>query len=73
MNNKAVADDWRIKLALPLFWLIDFLLKQPSIARALFDKFRNRENIRQVLQVRAGQDASARSGGRAALLLNLGG
>lgn len=26
-------DDWRLKLATPLFWLIDFLLNQPRIAR----------------------------------------
>ncbi|KAF8061875.1 hypothetical protein N665_1205s0001, partial [Sinapis alba] len=28
MNNKAVFDDWRIKLLMPLLLLIDFLLKQ---------------------------------------------
>uniref|UniRef100_A0A0D9WGL3 AB hydrolase-1 domain-containing protein n=1 Tax=Leersia perrieri TaxID=77586 RepID=A0A0D9WGL3_9ORYZ len=35
MNNKAIVDDWRIKLLLPLLWLIDFLLKQRRIASAL--------------------------------------
>jgi hypothetical protein len=32
-----VINDWRIVLALPLLLLIDFLLKTPPIARALFD------------------------------------
>ncbi|XP_076924869.1 pheophytinase, chloroplastic-like [Bidens hawaiensis] len=32
MNNKALVDDWRIKLVFPLLWLIDFLLKQKAIA-----------------------------------------
>jgi hypothetical protein len=27
MNNKARTDDWRIKLAFPIFMLIDVLLK----------------------------------------------
>jgi hypothetical protein len=36
-NNKGVINDWRIVLALPLLLLIDFLLKTPPIARALFD------------------------------------
>ncbi|URD80667.1 alpha/beta hydrolase fold [Musa troglodytarum] len=35
MNNKAVVDDWRIKLLLPLLWLFDFLLSQRVIASAL--------------------------------------
>jgi hypothetical protein len=51
MNNKAISDDWRIKLAMPLFLLIDFLLSQPPVARYLFDRFRNPENVRQVLMV----------------------
>uniref|UniRef100_A0A0E0PML6 AB hydrolase-1 domain-containing protein n=1 Tax=Oryza rufipogon TaxID=4529 RepID=A0A0E0PML6_ORYRU len=38
MNNKAIVDDWRIKLLLPLLWLIDFLLKQRRIASALFER-----------------------------------
>lgn len=40
MNNKSVAEDWRVKLAMPLFLLIDWLLAQPKLARYLFDKFR---------------------------------
>lgn len=42
MNNKAVVDDWRIKLLLPLLWLFDFLLKQRSIASALFERVKQR-------------------------------
>lgn len=42
MNNKAIVDDWRIKLLLPLLWLIDFLLKQRPIASALFNRVKNR-------------------------------
>ena len=61
MNNKAIVDDWRIKLALPLFLLIDLLLKTPPIAQRLFDRFRTPDNIRNILQVRqqqAGQGAA---------------
>ncbi|KAH6775118.1 alpha/beta-Hydrolases superfamily protein [Perilla frutescens var. hirtella] len=49
MNNKAIVDDWRIKLLLPLLWLFDFLLKQRGIAAYLFDRARQRENLRNVL------------------------
>lgn len=49
MNNKAISDDWRIKLALPLFYLIDWLFSQPTIARSLFDRFRTPDNLRSVL------------------------
>lgn len=49
MNNKAISDDWRIKLATPVFLLIDVLLSRQRIARYLFDRFRSRENLRKVL------------------------
>ncbi|WCJ28527.1 alpha/beta-Hydrolases superfamily protein [Euphorbia peplus] len=49
MNNKAVVDDWRIKLLLPLLLLIDFLLKQRVIASALFERVKNRETLRDIL------------------------
>lgn len=42
MNNKAIVDDWRIKLLLPLLLLFDFLLKQNIIASYLFDRVRER-------------------------------
>ena len=35
MNNKAAADDWRIKLAMPLLVLFDWLMAQQRIARYL--------------------------------------
>ena len=50
MNNKAIADDWRIKLLLPLFWLIDALLATPPVASYIFERFRTPDNIRAVLQ-----------------------
>lgn len=42
MNNKAIVDDWRIKLLLPLLWLFDFLLKQKVIASAIFERVKQR-------------------------------
>ena len=42
MNNKAVVDDWRIKLLLPLLWLFDFLLKQRGIASSIFERVKQR-------------------------------
>lgn len=50
MNNKAVVDDWRIRLFFPLLWLIDLLLLQQSIASRLFQSVQSRENLRRVLQ-----------------------
>lgn len=49
MNNKAIVDDWRIKLVMPIFLLIDFLLKKPKIARYIFDNVRTKENLRKAL------------------------
>ncbi|KAK7278348.1 hypothetical protein RJT34_23376 [Clitoria ternatea] len=49
MNNKAIVDDWRIKLLLPLLWLFDFLLKQKGIASAIFERVKLRENLRNIL------------------------
>lgn len=46
MNNKAVVDDWRIKLLLPLLWLVDFLLKQRQIATTVFERAKQRYSIR---------------------------
>lgn len=42
MNNKAIVDDWRIKLLLPLLWLFDFLLKQRRIASSIFERVKQR-------------------------------
>ncbi|KAL9432212.1 hypothetical protein AB3S75_027266 [Citrus x aurantiifolia] len=49
MNNKAIVDDWRIKLLLPLLWFIDFLLKQRPIASAIFELVKQRETLRNIL------------------------
>ncbi|XP_010553931.1 PREDICTED: uncharacterized protein LOC104823867 isoform X2 [Tarenaya hassleriana] len=49
MNNKAVFDDWRIKLLMPLLLFIDFLLKQRGIASAIFNRVKDRENLKNIL------------------------
>ncbi|KAK3031450.1 hypothetical protein RJ639_036510 [Escallonia herrerae] len=49
MNNKAIVDDWRIKLLLPLLWFIDFLLKQKGVASFLFERVKKRESLRDIL------------------------
>jgi hypothetical protein len=48
---QGLTDDWRVRLAFPLFQLIDFLLARERIARYLFENFRTKDNIRKVLQV----------------------
>ncbi|CAI5511927.1 unnamed protein product [Closterium sp. Naga37s-1] len=50
LNNKAIEDDWRIRLALPLFLLIDFLLSFPPLASAIFNRVRTRDNVASVLR-----------------------
>ncbi|KAI8464614.1 MAG: Alpha/Beta hydrolase protein [Monoraphidium minutum] len=50
MNNKGVISDWRIVLALPLFWLIDLILSIRPLARSLFDNVRGRDTLAKVLQ-----------------------
>lgn len=50
MNNKAIADDWRIKLAMPIFLLVDWLLRRPNIARRLFDNVRQTDALAQILK-----------------------
>lgn len=50
MNNKARTDDWRVKLAFPIFLLIDVVLKTEILASRLFTNFRTAENVRGVLQ-----------------------
>ncbi len=50
MNNKAISDDWRIKLAMPIFLLIDWILNQPKLARRLFDNVRQTDNLKQILE-----------------------
>lgn len=50
MNNKAASDDWRIKLATPLFALVDTLLSIPPIATALFNQVRTPDTLASVLK-----------------------
>lgn len=45
------SDDWRIRLVLPILWLIDALLRQRPLAERLFNSFRSPDNIRKILQV----------------------
>ncbi|GAV71596.1 Abhydrolase_6 domain-containing protein [Cephalotus follicularis] len=49
MNNKAIVDDWRIKLLLPLLWFIDFLLKQRGIASVIFERVKRRDTLKNIL------------------------
>lgn len=49
MNNKAIVDDWRIKLLLPLLLLIDFLLRQRSIASRIFNRVKQSDNLKNIL------------------------
>ena len=50
---QGLVDDWRVRLAFPFFMLIDFLLSRQRIARYLFDNFRTKDNLKNVLRVRA--------------------
>lgn len=49
LNNKAIQEDWRVKLAMPLFLLIDVLLKNEQVGTYLFNKVREKETLRKVL------------------------
>jgi len=49
MNNKAVADDWRLKVIYPALKFVDYLLSIKWLAKRLFDGFRSRDNIKSVL------------------------
>lgn len=42
MNNKAIADDWRVAMLLPVFWFIDFLLAQEKLAGGIFNRVRTK-------------------------------
>lgn len=42
MNNKAIVDDWRIKLLSPLLQAVDFMLKQPKLASVIFERVKQR-------------------------------
>ena len=48
---QGLTDDWRVRLAFPIFRLIDFLLSRQRVARFLFNNFRTKDNLKKVLQV----------------------
>lgn len=48
---QGLTDDWRVRLAFPIFQLIDFLLSRQRVARFLFNNFRTKDNLKKVLQV----------------------
>ena len=50
---QGLTDDWRVRLAFPIFRLIDILLSRQRIARFLFKNFRTKDNLKKVLQVTA--------------------
>lgn len=50
LNNKAIRDDWRIQLALPLFRLVDWLLGMPPVATAIFNRVKTSANVSAVLR-----------------------
>ncbi|XP_031384650.1 pheophytinase, chloroplastic isoform X2 [Punica granatum] len=58
MNSKAIVDDWRIKLLLPLLWFFDFLLKQRGIASVIFERVKQRDNLKDILLSVYGNKAS---------------
>ncbi|PKI62444.1 hypothetical protein CRG98_017250 [Punica granatum] len=54
----AIVDDWRIKLLLPLLWFFDFLLKQRGIASVIFERVKQRDNLKDILLSVYGNKAS---------------
>ena len=48
--TQGLTDDWRVRLAFPIFQAIDFLLSRQRIARYLFNSFRTKDNLKRVLQ-----------------------
>lgn len=53
MNNKAVVEDWRIKLLFPLLWLVDFLLKQRGVASFIFERVKQRYFLLALILIEA--------------------
>lgn len=49
MNNKLLSNDFRVILAMPLFYLIDFLLKIKPIANFLFSKIATKDSLKEIL------------------------
>lgn len=60
MNRKGLAQDDLLLAALtPVFVLLEFLLKKPRIANYLFEGFRNKENVKRILEQQVYRDKSA--------------
>lgn len=51
MNQKNLyGDDPTLAALAPVFGLVEFLLKIPTLARFLFNKFRSKKNVKQILE-----------------------
>ncbi|KAG0593561.1 hypothetical protein KC19_1G338900 [Ceratodon purpureus] len=60
MNRKGLAQDGlALRLIAPVFVVVEYLLQQPKIANFLFNKFRSKENVKQILQQQAYCDKQA--------------
>ncbi|XP_024383373.1 uncharacterized protein [Physcomitrium patens] len=60
MNRKGLAQDGlALRLVAPIFIVVEYLLQQPKIANFLFNKFRSKENVKQILQQQAYCDKQA--------------
>jgi len=60
MNRKGLAQDGlALRLVAPIFIVVEYLLQRPKIANFLFNKFRSKENVKQILQQQAYCDKQA--------------
>jgi hypothetical protein len=60
MNRKGLAQDGlALRLVTPIFVVVEYLLQQPKIANYLFNKFRSKKNVKQILQQQAYRDKAA--------------
>lgn len=60
MNRKGLAQDGLVLLLIaPIFVVVEYLLQQPKVANFLFDRFRSKGNVKQILQQQAYRDKEA--------------
>lgn len=60
MNRKGLAQDGLVlRLITPIFIAVEYLLQQPKVANFLFNKFRSKDNVKQILQQQAYRDKEA--------------
>ncbi|KAG0621158.1 hypothetical protein M758_4G273800 [Ceratodon purpureus] len=60
MNRKGLAQDGLVlRLIAPIFVIVEYLLQQPKVANYLFNKFRSKDNVKQILQQQAYRDKEA--------------